>query len=106
MEADRATTGRITCALRVVSGTHPGLSAMWRPAVATLLPGAIVMTPKLVVHVLEVDRSVTRRPKVWEQYGVDLQSVIVRVRTEDAGLEWSVRPRFLDWATWVVGLPV
>jgi hypothetical protein len=106
LEAERAAVGRISCGLRVLSGTHPGLSSMWRSGSARLGPGTIAMTSNLVVRVLDVDRSEQRRPKLWEQYGIDIWSTIVRVRTEDAMLEWSVRPKFLDWAAGVVSLPV
>jgi hypothetical protein len=98
IEEGRAAKNRLSCSVRVISGTHPPLSGMWWAGTATLGPGTIVLTKKMSVNVLEVDRSQLRRPKVWEQYGVDLQSEIVQIRTESAVLEWSMRPKFLDWA--------
>ena len=105
IEAGRAADNRLLCSVRVISGTHRPLSGGWWAGTVTLAPGTIVLTKKIVVRVLEVDRSQLRRPKLWEQYGVDLQSVIVRVLTEDAVLEWAVRPNFLDWAVGQVSPP-
>jgi len=102
-EGDRATQGRITSSVRVIEGRHHPLSGMWWSGVVTLGPGWIVLSRKIALRVLEVDRSEPRKPKVWEQYGVDFEAQIIRVRTEGAVLEWAVRPKFIDWAAGLVG---
>lgn len=41
----RALAAGIPCALRVVDGTHPGLSRRWRRGAARVPPGALVFEP-------------------------------------------------------------
>lgn len=92
----RARATKIPCALRVVDGTHPGLSRRWRRGAARVPPGALVFDPdslwrpRMTIPVLSAAlqprRDVPRRS--LRERGPQPRRIVLE--TARATLEWMV----------------
>ncbi len=100
---------RLECSVRVVTGTHDGLSGKWWAGEATLSPGRIrfvrfrgglrfLRANAVQIDVDAVDVSERRSPTVREALSVNPGTHVVRLVTSEATLEWAVLERQLDWA--------
>lgn len=90
-------TSKTECGLRVVAGSHPGLTSKWRHGTAQLAPG-LIRLDSTSVRVESIDRSVARRPSGREAWSASPRTEIVQVRVGGAVLEWAVLRERLDWA--------
>jgi hypothetical protein len=103
--------GKTECALRVLSGTQPGLGSKWKSGHAALDPGSLEFLPTvggsviarpgqewLHITVIEATRAYERRAKGREIWMVNPSLPIVLIRTPDAELEWAISQTLRDWA--------
>ena len=98
----RARATKIPCALRVVDGTHPGLSRQWTRGAARVPPGALVFEPdsswrpRLTIPV----RSATLQPPGdiprWSPRAIGPQPRRIVLETAPATLEWLVPEEQLE----------
>lgn len=100
---------RLECSVRVVTGTHDGLSGKWWAGEAALSPGRVHFVPfvgavrflrrqAVEIVVDKIDVSERRSPTGREVLSVDPGTDVVRLETPTATLEWAVLERQMDWA--------
>jgi hypothetical protein len=96
--------GGLVCALRVLEGSHRGLTRHWRHGKARLSPGSIEFRPKAPwarktnISVGSASRLHQRQPRGREAWVVNPRTRVVEVTTGDATLEWAVLGEQLRWA--------
>ncbi|MEU3624908.1 hypothetical protein BS329_01650 [Amycolatopsis coloradensis] len=100
---------RLECSVRVVTGTHDGLSGKWWAGEAMVSPGRVHFVPvvggvrflrrkavEIIVDKIEVNER--RSPTGREVLSVDPGTDVVRLVTPTATLEWAVLERQMNWA--------
>lgn len=89
--------------LRVVSGTQSGLGGEWLIGEWSIRSGRLSMET-LVVPIVETVKGSRRPARVDELVGAS-DTVIVKVRTKTAELEWSILRRFDGLALRALSVP-
>ena len=89
---------RAECGLRVISGSHRGLSQKWRHETMRLSQGRIQLYGSTQVKVRSIDRESLREPTSKEAWSINRRMRLVRIETESATLEWAVFAGQVDWA--------
>ncbi len=101
----RMSSGRVDCALKVVSGSQRGLSRRWRQVVATVSPGRLdvrghwwrLFRAIPSVSVLAVGDPI-RRPSGKESWSLAARCRIVEIQTPTATLGWALLDDYLQAA--------
>ena len=96
--------GWLTCALKVTSGSAPGLSGRWRHVLARVTPGRFDCRGQWYrpgdigsLTVTGISGS-WRRPQGAEKWALSSDCRIVDVQTPTATLSWAILSRHIDGA--------
>jgi hypothetical protein len=92
-----ARRGVVPCALRLVTGSQPGVWTRWRLGTAKIAPGAIEYRG-VTIAVLSVSRTHQRSPSAAELLTLDPELRIVEVVSDSAKLEWALPIASVAWA--------
>jgi hypothetical protein len=96
--------GRLTCALRVTSGSQHGLSARWRHVLAKVSPGQLDCRgqwyhPTAIGDFLVIEVGGPAVPPARKElWALSAQCRIVQIHTPTATLSWAVLDRHIDRA--------
>ncbi|MDT4893690.1 MAG: hypothetical protein QOE97_2725 [Pseudonocardiales bacterium] len=92
-----ARRGVVPCAMRLVTGSQPGVWTRWRLGTAKLAPGVIEYRG-LTVPVLVISQTHQRSPSARELLTLDPEMRIVDVVNDTAKLEWALPTTSVAWA--------